>query len=338
MPIKITDVALEAGVSSTTVARVINNNGYVSDEKRKSVHRAIRKLGYVPNRIASGLRNSKPFFIGHVVEVLAENPFFSVICNAVNTTAEKAGYHVLTALKQGDPLKERAVIENLVSLMVDAIIFTGNVSSDAATIEWIQSRGIDVVMIERPSVGSKVDAVLLDSYQGALMAMEHMISLGHKEFGFLGMKHNRHDVEYQRYHGFCEALESAGLDYHPEWVRYVADYTVEFGRTEMLSMLQERQIPTALFIPSDVVACGALQALYSQGIQVPSDISIVGFDNTLSSICSPTLTSIDLQLEQAGATAVEMILERKNGLRMGVKTVTLSPMLIDRESVKRICF
>lgn len=336
MSVRISDVALEAGVSPATVARVINKNGYVSDEKRQRIQKAIKKLGYVPNRIASGLRKSKPYFIGHVVEVLSENPFFSVICNAVNETAERAGYHVLTALRQGDACKERVVIENLISLMVDAIIFTGNIASDAATINWIESRGIAVVMIERPSLGSKVDAVLLDSYQGARTAMQHMISCGHKEFGFLGMQHSQHEVEYQRYQGFRNALQENGLSYHPEWVRYIPDYTVEFGRKETDLLLQQSSLPTALFIPSDVLACGALQSLYDHGLKVPDDISIVGFDNTLSSLCSPRLTSIDLQLEQAGAAAVNMILERKKGSRTGIKTVMLSPVLVDRGSVRRI--
>jgi len=332
--IRISDVAQEAGVSPATAARVISNKGYVSDKKRAQVEQAIKKLGYVPNRIASSLRTNKPYFIGHVVEMPAENPFFSVICNTINETAEKAGYHVLTALKQGTQAKERAVIENLISLMVDAMIFTGNTASDADTIDWIQSRGISVVMIERPSYGSRVDAVLLDSYRGATLAMEHMIARGHREIGFLGMKHGQHEVEYQRYHGYRTALADHGLEPGPEWVGFVPDYTVEHGRQAINEMLRGGKIPTSLFITSDVLACGALQALYEHGIKVPDDLSIVGFDNTLSSICSPRLTSIEMQLEQAGAAAVEMILERKEGLRTGVKKVMLSPVLVDRGSVR----
>ena len=334
MPIRILDIAKAAGVSPATVARVVNENGYVSQAKRRQVQQAIDELGYVPNKIASGLRTQKRHFIGHVVQLSVENPFFARICNAVNDTAERAGYHVLTASNQMDAQKERAVLENLMGLMVDAIVFTGNTASDADTIRWIQSRGIPVVMIERPQPGSRVDAVLLDSQQGASAAAEHILGKGHRDIGFLGAQYAQHEVEYQRYHGFCEGMKAGGVKVKKEWVRFVPDYTVEDGRQAMKELLALRRRPTALFVTSDVVVCGALQVLYKQGLRVPEDMSIVGFDNTLSSLCTPQLTSMEMQLEQAGATAVEMVLERTKGSRLGAKTVTLSPVLIDRGSVR----
>jgi len=335
MAIRIIDIAKAASVSPATVARVVNNNGYVSDEKRQLVNRAIEQLGYVPNKIASSLRNSKPNFIGHILQVSSENPFFARICNAVNETAEKAGYHVLTVLRQMDALKERAVIENLIGLMVDAIVFTGTTASDATTISWILSRDVPVVMVERPRRGSQCDAVLLDSAAGASMATEHIIGCGHTDIGFIGVKYGQHEVEYQRYNGFSTAMAVHGLSLRDEWVRYAPDYTIEYGRQAMEEMLTLKQIPTAVFFTSDVLACGALQALYAKGLHVPEDMSVVGFDNTLSSLCSPQLTSIEMQLEQAGATAINLITERKRGARAGVKTVMLSPILVDRGSVKK---
>ncbi len=336
MTIRIADIAKAANVSPATVTRVVNNSGYVSEEKRRQVNRVIDELGYVPNKIASSLRKSSPYFIGHILPVSSENPFFARICNAVNETAEKAGYHVLTALRQMDALRERAVIENLIGLMVDAIVFTGNTTSNAATINWITSRGVPVVMLERPRHGSQVDAVLLDNFSGAAMAMEHIMARGHRDIGFIGVKYEQHEVEYQRYSGFTSALAAHELKLREEWVRYAPDYTVENGRRAMEELLAQKRRPSALFITSDVIACGVLQALYEKGMRVPEDMSIVGFDNTLSSLCAPQLTSIEMQLEQAGATAVEMIVERKKGARIGVKTVMLSPILIDRGSVKQV--
>jgi DNA-binding LacI/PurR family transcriptional regulator len=336
MTIRISDIAREAKVSPATVARVVNNNGYVSEEKRQLVSKAVDKLGYVPNKIASSLRNNKPNFIGHILPVSTENPFFARICNAVNETAEKAGYHVLTALRQMDTQKERVVIENLIGLMVDAIVFTGTTASDAATINWILSRDVPVVMVERPRRGSQCDAVLLDSASGASLATEHIIGSGHRDIGFIGVKYEEHEVEYQRYSGFSMAMSSHGLKPRDEWVRYAPDYTIECGRQAMEELLAQEQLPTAVFFTSDVLACGALQALYAKGLHVPEDMSVVGFDNTLSSLCSPQLTSIEMQLEQAGATAINMITERKKGSRVGVKTVMLSPILINRGSVKQL--
>ena len=336
MPVRIADIAKAASVSPATVTRVIHSNGYVSETKRQKVTQAIEQLGYVPNMIASGLRKRKPLFIGHVLPVSSENPFFARICNAVNETAESAGYHVLTALRQIEAAKERAVIENLIGLMVDAIVFTGNTASDVKAINWILSQGVPVVMVERPLRGSQVDAVLLDSTSGAALATSHIIIKGHTDIGFVGLKFEKHEVEYQRYQGFVSSLSAHGLKLKKEWVIYAPDYTVEYGRQAMNELLALENRPTAVFITSDVIACGALQALYEKGLHVPEDMSIVGFDNTLSSQCSPQLTSIEMQLEQAGATAVDMIVERKKGNRTGVKTVMLSPILVDRGSVKQI--
>ncbi|GHU83509.1 LacI family transcriptional regulator [Clostridia bacterium] len=336
MPVRIADIAAAANVSPATVARVVSNSGYVSEGKRQQVNRVIDELGYVPNRIASSLRKNKPYFIGHVMLVSSENPFFARIGSAVNDAAEKAGYHVLMASRQADAARERAVIENLLGLMVDAIIFTGDLSSDTKTINWVLSRGVPVVMVERPRHGSSVDAVLLDSYAGAAMAVEHIIAAGHRDIGFIGLKYQKPEVEYQRYNGFACAMRGAGLKIRSEWVRYASEYTVEDGRKATEELLAQNRLPTAVFVTSDVIACGALQAFYSKGMRVPEDMSIVGFDNTLSSLCTPPLTSIDMQLEQAGTTAVDMIVERKRDGREGVKTVTFSPVLINRGSVRQI--
>lgn len=331
----IADIARKAQVSPATVTRVINSSGYVSAQKRALVLKTIDDLGYVPNKFASGLRKNRSGFIGHVLPISSENPFFTRIGAAFDEAAQKAGYHVLTAVTHMDAMHEKIMIENLVSLMVEAIVFTTRTACDVSVINWILSRGIPVVMIERPKQIDNIDVILVDHFNAARIAAEHMLKKGHRDIGFIGREYGSGGaVEYERFSGFAEALGNWNVEARKECVRCMPDYSVEFGRQAMTEILTNKKLPSALLITSDVMACGVLQILYERGLKVPDDISIIGFDNTLSALSAPPLTSMELQPDQIGATAVDMILERKIGGRAGAKTVTLSPILIDRGSVR----
>lgn len=338
MNVTISDIASASGVSASTVARVINNNGYVSEEKRALVLQTIQKLGYVPNRLASSLRNNRRYFIGHILPVYVENPFFSRLCTEINSKAGQNGYHVLTTVTTLNHAEERAMLDALLGLMVDAIIFSGETASTDKDIEWVLSQGIPVVMVERPRRPNQVDAVLFDSYQGASLAVNHLVSKGHSKIGIISKSFSTSSVESRRYFGFTNTMEEHGFQVPQPWQQAVEDYTYENGKRAMEKMLHESsELPTALFVTSDVLACGVLQALYEAGIRVPEDISIIGFDNTLSASCSPKLSSIEMQLEEAANLAVEMAINRSKKKYPGSKAVTLSPVLVERDSVRTIC-
>lgn len=334
--VRISDISKAVHVSPATVARVVHNNGYVSDEKRKVIAQAIKDLGYVPNRVARGLRNQKTNYVGHVLPLSSVNPFFTRIGTAFHVAAEAAGYHVLTVVSQGNAEKERMMIEDLVGLMVEAIVFTAQTSCSTDVIRWVLSRGIPVIMIERPRDISNIDVVLLDSYEGSRLAIEHLISNGHRKIAFIGSKPEKHFVESQRYNGFTATMSQHDLKTPDHWIKLMYDYTVECGYSAMESILGSGDIPTSVFAASDLLACGVLQCLYQHGLRVPHDMSLVGYDNTLADLSVPALTSIELQPDQVGKSAIDLILERKKGFRIGAKTVTLIPRLVDRGSVAQI--
>ncbi|MDE6944329.1 MAG: LacI family transcriptional regulator [Lachnospiraceae bacterium] len=334
--VKIADIAKAAGVSPSTVTRVIRNDKYVSDEKRKLVQQALEKFSYVPNRVASGLRSKQTNLIGHILPVSSENPFFARIGNAFNKAAEDAGYNVLTAVTQMNPHKERAMVENFVSLMVDAIVITTMTAIDDDTINMVCSRGIPVVMIERPCSLPFVDAILFDNHQASSLAIHHFIKNGHKDIGFIGREPQKREVENQRLNGYIDVMQQNDLPVRKEWTILTDDYTVNDGRLAMERILSAPTLPSALLVTSDVLACGILQILHEHDLSVPEDISLIGFDNTLSALSTPPLTTIDLQPEQIGTTALEMISEQKDGKRKGSKSVILSPVLIERSSVKNL--
>jgi len=334
--VTIADIAAAACVSPATVARVVHDSGYVSSEKRTAIKRAIDELGYVPNKVARGLRNKRTNLIGHVLPLSSENPFFTRIAMAVEEAASQAGYHILTVVTQDSPEKERAMIEDLCGLMVEAIIFTAQTACDTAFIRQVVARGTPVVMIERPRDIPEIDIILLDSYEGSRVAAEHIAKRGHSQIGYISAIPSRGAVEHSRINGFVSTLKTHGLACQESWIRWTPDYFAEYGYQAMEEILGMDNRPSCMFITSDLLACGALQCLYRHGLRVPDDVSLVGYDNTLSALSTPPLTTIELQPAQVGAAAMDVVLERARGQRTGAKTVTLSPVLVDRGSVRNM--
>ena len=331
----IQDIAQLAEVSPATVARVVHGNGYVSEEKRRMIQRAIDELGYVPNKVAQGLRNRKTGLIGHVLPLPDDNPFFSRIGAALTEEAHLRGYHVLTVVS-GNAAKERALVEDLCGLMVEAIVFTAQTYCESALVEWVLSRGIPVVMIERPRGIAGVDAVLLDSLEGARLAAEHFVAMGHRDVGYIGAHPSRDQVETNRLNGFVQTLCAHQLSIPPRWLQFTADYTAEWGYRATERILSKGAPPSAVFVTSDLLALGALQCLHDHGLHVPEDVSLIGYDNTLSALSTPPLTTVELHPALVARTAIDMVLERTKDQRQGAKTVALSPVLIERRSVRNL--
>jgi LacI family transcriptional regulator len=334
--VTIADIAARARVSPATAARVIHDQGHVSAAKRSQIERAVAELGYVPNRVARSLRNRRTNLIGHILPLSSDNPFFARIAMAVEEEAGRAGYHVLTAVTRGSPEKEQAMVEDLCGLMVEAIIFTAKTACDTAFIRRVVLRGTPVVMIERPRDIPEIDIILMDSDEGSRAAAEHIAGKGHAQIGYIGAELSRGAVEQSRFNGFMKALEAYGCACQPQWIRRTPDYDAAYGYQAMECLLAMERRPTCVFIASDLLASGVLQCLYQRRLRVPDDISLVGYDNTLSALSAPPLTTIELQPAQVGSAAMNMVVERVSGHRIGAKTVTLSPVLIDRDSVRRM--
>ena len=332
--ISIATIAKHAHVSPATVTRVVNQSGYVSEEKRKAVMHAIEELGYIPNRMAGSLRRKKTNFIGYVLPELSENPFFTRFSNAFDLAAQQEGYQVLTMITHLDAEREKQLVTSLVGMMVEAIVFLGGMVSPD-TVEWVLSCDIPVVMIERHHRISGVDAVVIDNYQAVRTALEHIVSRGHERIGFIG-RDIENEIEMQRLRGFLDGMREQGLEVPKHRLCKMPDYDPEYGRQAICRMLDEGEPPTAVLVASDLLACGVLQELYKRELRVPDDISLVGFDNTLTELSSPPLTSVELQPDMIGAAAVDMVIERRQKERSSAKTVMFSSVLVDRESVRDI--
>ena len=333
--IRIRDVAKHAGVSDATITRVVNKKGYVAEETRKKVLNSIAVLNYIPNRMASTLKNKRTGIIGNVMPLALDIPFFQNIAVTLKNAALKYDYQILPIYNEVNRSLEDRLLRMTISSMAEGIIFTGNVLSSQKAVKEVLNKGIPVIMIERPMRISGVDKVLVDDYYGASAVAEKFLTMGHKKVGFIGEELKNGTVEYNRFHGYNQTLKQKGVDLTEYTTMLTESYSAECGYKAMKQILKNgtRRRPSACFITSDTLVCGALQCLYDTGLRVPDDISIIGYDNTLSALCSPPITSVAVPYDEIGETAISLFWERREQNRGFDKIVTLSPMILDRGSV-----
>lgn len=332
MNIKMSDVAKAAGVSLATVGRVLHNNGYVSEEKRKLIEQIIKETGYVPNKIAQGLKASRSKILGHLT-LFNDNMQYMGISSAINAAALKNGYHVLTLTSLQGLEEEEKQINELIGHRVDGVIITSNCTIPKELVGRLVEEHIPVVMIERTSEIPLVDRIVVNDHSGSMTAVGHMVRKGHKKIAFIGAELSR-QIEMDRYKGYLDALHEAEIAPNKEWIKIMPDYSLELGRKAIDELLNVEQQPSAVFMTSDIYACGVLQVLYERGLKVPEDISIIGYDNTLSALLSPPITSMGLSFEDIGEHAIQLLLTRMNDNSAVTCTVTIDPFLMDRHTVR----
>jgi LacI family transcriptional regulator len=327
--VTMTDVAREAGVSTMTVSRVVNDKGEISAATRSRVVEVIERLGYRPSSIARGLATKRTGTLGFVVPDVS-NPFFSDIARGVEDEAYDQGYNVFLCNTKEDPVREKAVLESLEEKRVDGLLLCSSRLEDDALHAAVKHYPA-TVLINRHLDGGNVGAVLVDDELGSRLATEHLLRAGHTRVGFLaGPAASRSG--HLRAAGYRAPLEAAGLPPNGGWVRHCAA-DVDGGRAVALDLLSEHPEVSALLCYNDLVAVGALQACYDLGRSVPADVAIVGCDDIpLAALVTPALTTCRAPRYDLGARAAEMLLERIQGASESFGHVMLKPELIVRAS------
>jgi LacI family transcriptional regulator len=333
--IRIQEVAAHAGVSLATITRVVNNRGYVAPETRERVQQAIKTLGYVPNRMAKALKNSRTGIIGNVIPLVIGSTVNSKISQSLRDAAMPYGLSILPMYTEPDPVREEHLLQELIGRMVEGIIFTNSVSASRNLIREVISNNIPVIMLERPIAIGGVDKVEWDNIAGSEIAAAHFLSLGHQNFSFIGRRFGPDPDEQERFDGFRLYLKDSSIALIDKNIQLTAEYEVEDGYKAMKAIIEQKtkKRPTACYITSDTLLSGALQYLYEAELKVPRDISIVSHDNTFSAMCSPPISTVAIPFEELGKTAISMFWERREQNRRFDKSVKLSPYLIDRGSV-----
>lgn len=311
------DVAQLAKVSTATVARVLHDSGYVSDERRKRVELAVAQTGYQINVVAQGLRKQKTLVIGHVLSSIASNPFFATVAMGVEEAASAHGCGVLTVGAHENEDTERAAVENLIRRRVDAVVFT--TVNNESSIRLVQAAGIPVVQVERAGVAN-AQAVTVDNYRGSRAAVEHLIELGHQRIGYIGVlppaesmsgfQQRRHQIERERFFGYRDALLENGFSVDENHVELLSEYFDD----DRVKIVARRWVTapspvTAIFAAADAYAAIVLQEIYAQHLRVPDDVSLIGFDDTYGIFLSPPLTTVAQPMLELGRRSAELAIE-----------------------------
>ncbi|PAB59204.1 LacI family DNA-binding transcriptional regulator [Anaeromicrobium sediminis] len=333
MSITIKDIAKQAGVSISTVSRVINGSKPVSNEIRQKVMQIIEETGYMPNPIARSLVMKKSQLIGVVVPDIS-NTFINEILSGIEEIGRMYNYDILLCSTYGDQEQELRYLNLLKAKQVEGIVFM-TWELDEKLIKYISNIDTPVVLINRNTDKLEIPSVSIDNFKAAYEITEYLINKGHKEIAL--MRRQGHDAFSLRiYEGYKKALEDNDIPLN-ENIVYEGEYKIEKGYELTEKLIEGKNVPTAIFASNDVMAIGAINALFDNGYNVPNDVSVVGFnDIELSSIYRPKLTTIHQPIYDIGAVAIRMIIKKINEEELDCNIVELPHDLIERESVKSI--
>jgi len=298
---RLEEVARAAGVSKSTVSRVINGEPYVSSKAREAVHLAITQLGYSPNQAARTLAGSRANCIALVVSeqgsrVLAD-PFFAGVLRGVN--AELAGKRVQLVLMMSKEGDEQDLVNYLCGGHVDGVLVISLHGQDPLP-RTLADAGLPTVVGGRPLGAGGVPYVDSDNFNGAMEAARYLVSLGRERIATIAGPRDM-AVGMDRLSGWKRGISQARMD--ADLVAYATDFTPESGAAAMADLLRREPALDAVFVGADIMALGALQTLHAHGKKVPDDVAVVGFDDLMiASTAVPPLTTIRQDVEQLGRT------------------------------------
>lgn len=321
------DVAKEAGVSVATVSKVINNYPDVSDKTRKKVSQTIKELKYHPNVAARGLVKGRSWTVGVFVTNSFKNPFVSELLEGIKTALQNSGYDlVLLSTRFDDP--GYSFVEHCLSRNVDGVVGFGVARNDPHLEELLDS-DIPTMFVDADIRGRRAGYITTENKAGIMQAVEHLAQLGHSRIAFISGKLDN-AVGSLRHEGFTEGMKKHKLPVHPDYVR-VSDYSMEGGTIAMNDLLALKERPTAVVCTSDMMAFGAINVIHRNGLSVPEDISVIGFDNTYySEIFSPALTTVNQNIPSIGSHAIENLIAMIENSDFAPSVVTEPSNLIVR--------
>lgn len=324
MMTSIREVAKLAGVSPSTVSRVMNGTARVDDEKRQKVEQAILETGFKPNEIARSLYKRSSKIIGILVPDII-NPFFHELAGAVEEECDRSGYRLTLCNSNNDLEKEKRNLDLLERMNADGVILMTNREE---IYKEISSYRIPVVMIDRRIEGNKgIACIQSNHYQGGRMSMEHLLNCGCKRIvqmsGPLQLSSAR-----QRHQGYLDVCRERGI--RPSWIE--GSYSYESGAWMASRLLEQYPDTDGVIAANDMVAIAVYKEFHKKGIRVPEDIQIIGFDNiSLSSLVTPEITTIAQPIAQMGQTAVRMLTEYVAGTQ-GTRQRVFDVKLIKRDT------
>lgn len=325
------DVARHAGVSAATVSRVVNGRPNVDPVLAERVRRALTELEYRPNAVARNLRKSRTTLWAVIISDVG-NPFFTAMVRGVEDVAQKAGFSVVLCNSDEDPAKEGKYVTAALDDQMAGVIISP--SGRATHVNRLVDARVPVVVIDRQLRGIAVDTVLVDNEHGAELATAHLIDSGYERIACITGP-RRLSTAAQRLRGYQRALRGHRRAVREELVRY-ADFREGGGYAAMEALLRQDSPPDAVFAANNLMTVGAVECLVDQGVRIPEEVGVVGFDNIpWAHLVRPSLTTVGQPTYELGRTAALLLAERIAEPSRPASSVTLHTQLHVRESSRR---
>lgn len=329
----IKDVAQKANVSIATVSRVLNNLTGYSDKTKQKVNQAIKELGYQPNAIARGLINKRTQTIG-VMFPKVSSAFSSDLLHGIDEFAHDSNYSVVVCNTDNDGKRTMKYLQLLREKQVDGIIFSSEVLSKEYY-EVLENMKIPVVLVSSQTDFAKVPYVKVDDYQAVYDAIQFLISKGHRKIAMISGTKGDPLAGTPRVQGYRKALEANGIAFDSSRLVY-GDFSFESGSRAMEAILRKAGEATAVFAASDEMAIGALSAALKHGLNVPEDISIMGYDDLKpAQMVTPPLTTVRQPLYEMGKIASEKLIRMIETGEIAANKI-IAHSIVERQTVRTL--
>lgn len=329
MGVTIKDISKKAGVSYATVSRALNNLPEVNEDTKKRIIKIANEMGYQPNAIAQGLVKSETKTIGLMIPDIT-NPFFPEVAIGVEEAASKAGYTVFLINTNWDEERELNSFKVLFQKQIDGLIIAPS-SENVSHLEKILNKEFKITFIGRNLDYKGSTSIIINNVIGSWMAVKHLINKGHKNIAFLGGQKEL-SMNQERLKGYKNALKDYGLEINEELIKF--DNLKREGGYHLTRRLIESGLKfSAVVTANDLLALGAIQAIKENGLSIPSDVAVIGFDDIeLASLPEIQLSTVAQPKYEMGRLAFETLLKQIKGESNATKKVFLEPELIIRST------
>lgn len=330
--ITIYDVAREANVSMATVSRVVNGNPNVKPTTRKKVLEAIDRLGYRPNAVARGLASKKTTTVGVIIPDIS-SIFYSELARGIEDIATMYKYNIILSNSDQNLEKELHLLNTMLGKQVDGIVFMGGNITDEHVEEFKRSP-VPIVLAASVEEQGETPSVAIDYEQAIYDAVKLFIDKGHRDIAFVSGPMQEPINCSKKLQGYKRALEEAAIPFNEQFVAE-GDYTYDSGMEALQSLMGLDRKPTAILSATDEMALGIIHAAQDQGLSIPDDLDIIGFDNTrLSLMVRPQLSTVVQPTYDIGAVAMRLLTKLMNKEPVEEHIVELPHRIELRQSTK----
>ncbi|WP_105901583.1 substrate-binding domain-containing protein [Vibrio gangliei] len=333
------DIARLAQVSTSTVSHVLNKTRFVSDDIEKRVKQAAKELNYAPSALARSLKMKCTKTLGMLVTT-STNPFFGEVLKGVERRCYEKGYNLILCNTEGDSERMKASIETLLQKRVDGLLLMCSTLEGEKIEIFERYPELPVVVMDWGPMEYASDKIQDNSFKGGYLATQYLIDNGHRNIGCITGPLHRSQASL-RFEGFKQALLDNNLSLNENWItqgNFECDGGFHAYQTlKQNTLKQHTKLPTALFVCNDMMAMGLINAAIQDGLTIPNDLSIIGYDDIhLTKYITPSLTTIHQPKHQLGKVAVDTLLNRLRQPDSPQQIIQLEPTLVERQSVYKI--